>query len=253
MIINPYAFGVAYDPDAQAFFTASGLTGATNLTAVNQLVLDLKAANIWTKMKGIYPFVGGTASLHKWNLKDPRDLNVAFRLVFSGGWIHNSLGIKMNNTNTAADTFIGANNGTNIAMSAYLTQRLLGSQGVILGSYPSDTLGIRAISLTQDNFHNNSGTAGKSITPVVVSPFLGNSRTATNAWFAQNGNNVFTNYTDAPPSVTNNLRIGNFTATTWYGNHQLGFVHISEALSQAEMTLLRTAVIAFQTTLGRNV
>jgi hypothetical protein len=48
MIINPYSFGVAYDPDAQAFFTASGLTGATNLNAVNQLVLDLKAASIWT-------------------------------------------------------------------------------------------------------------------------------------------------------------------------------------------------------------
>jgi len=54
MIINPYAFGVSYDPDAQAFFTASGLTGATNLTAINNLVVALKGFGIWTKMKAIY-------------------------------------------------------------------------------------------------------------------------------------------------------------------------------------------------------
>ena len=60
MIINPYVFGVAYDPDAQAFFTASGLTGATNLTAINQLVIDLKGYGIWTKMKAIYPQIWKT-------------------------------------------------------------------------------------------------------------------------------------------------------------------------------------------------
>ena len=32
-------------------------------------------------MKAIYPFVGGTATTHKFNLKDPADINAAFRLV----------------------------------------------------------------------------------------------------------------------------------------------------------------------------
>ena len=106
MIINPYAFGVAYDPDAQAFFTASGLTGATELNAVNQLVLDLKGFGIWTKMKAIYPMVGGTAALHKWNLKDPQDTNAAFRLVFTGGWTHSSTGALPNGTNAFANTYL---------------------------------------------------------------------------------------------------------------------------------------------------
>ena len=109
MIINPYVFGAAFDPDAQAFFTASGLTGATNLNAVNQLVLDLKAASIWTKMKAIYPMVGGTAALHKWNLKDPQDLDAAYRLVFNGGWTHSSTGALPNGTNGYANTFLNAN------------------------------------------------------------------------------------------------------------------------------------------------
>jgi hypothetical protein len=75
------------------------------LNAVNQLVLDLKAASIWTKMKAIYPFVGGTASLHKWNLKDPRDLDAAFRLTFFGGWTHTTNGAQGNGTNSYADSF----------------------------------------------------------------------------------------------------------------------------------------------------
>ena len=56
------------DSDAAAFLTASGITDSTQSGAVNRLVLDLKAASIWTKMAAIYPLVGGTAAKHKWNL-----------------------------------------------------------------------------------------------------------------------------------------------------------------------------------------
>ena len=37
--------------------------------ATNQLVKDLKSNNLWDKMKSIYPFVGGTVSSHRFNLK----------------------------------------------------------------------------------------------------------------------------------------------------------------------------------------
>ena len=60
--------GGGTDPDAQAFITATGISG-TNATATNQLVLDLKSANIWTKMKAVYPMVGGTSTTCKFNLK----------------------------------------------------------------------------------------------------------------------------------------------------------------------------------------
>ena len=82
--------GPVYDPDAQAFFTAESTAGVTltttQKTAVNNLVVNLKAANIWTKFKAIYPIVGGTATAHKFNLKNPADTNAAFRLAFTGGW-----------------------------------------------------------------------------------------------------------------------------------------------------------------------
>lgn len=99
---------VAYDADAQAFITATGISG-TNASAINTLVLDLKAANIWTKMKAIYPIIGGTATAHKFNLKNPLDTDAAFRLSFVGGWTHSSNGALPNGTNAFADTFLQPN------------------------------------------------------------------------------------------------------------------------------------------------
>jgi len=91
--------GLTTDADAQAFITAAAITDATQQAAIDTLVKGMKADGIWTKMKAIYPFVGGTATTHKWNLKDPRDLDAAFRLVFNGGWTHSSTGATPNGTN----------------------------------------------------------------------------------------------------------------------------------------------------------
>lgn len=73
--------GPIYDADTQAYLVATGLD-ASYAPILDDLVLDLKAAGLWTKMQAIYPFIGGTAALHKWNLKDPRDLDAAYRLTF---------------------------------------------------------------------------------------------------------------------------------------------------------------------------
>jgi hypothetical protein len=107
-LINSYKFGGGapppIDPDAQAFLTAAAITDPTITSAIDTLVVQLKADGIWTKMKALYPFVGGTASTHKYNLKDPQDLDASFRLVFNGGWTHSANGALPNGTNGFADT-----------------------------------------------------------------------------------------------------------------------------------------------------
>jgi len=94
------------DSDAQAFINAAVITDTTQANSVNTLVVGLKADGIWSKMKAIYPFVGGTATSHKWNLKDPRDLDAAFRLSFNGGWTHSANGALGNGVNNSAQTFL---------------------------------------------------------------------------------------------------------------------------------------------------
>ena len=106
MIINPYSFGPSLDPDAQAFLTAAGITDATISGAIDTLVIQMKADNIWTKMKAIYPLVGGTDNTHKWNLKNPTDSDPAFRLTFNGGITHDVNGITSNGVNGYAETYL---------------------------------------------------------------------------------------------------------------------------------------------------
>jgi hypothetical protein len=45
------------------------------------------------KFMAIYPLVGGTQSTTKWNLKDPRDLDAAYRLSFYGNPVYAGTGI----------------------------------------------------------------------------------------------------------------------------------------------------------------
>jgi hypothetical protein len=92
------------DADALAFITAAAITDTTQKNAINTLVTDLKGYGIWTKMKALYPFVGGTAAQHRFNLKDPRAVAGAFYLIFNGGWTHSATGVLPNGTTGYADT-----------------------------------------------------------------------------------------------------------------------------------------------------
>lgn len=94
------------DRDAGAFLEAATIYDSRQQRAIYELVRLLKQYGIWSKMKAIYPFVGGTATTHKWNLKDPQDTDAAFRLTFNGGWTHSSTGALPNGSNGYADTFL---------------------------------------------------------------------------------------------------------------------------------------------------
>ena len=51
------------DPSAAAYFAATGITGATQQTAIDNLVKGLKADGLWSKMKAVYPFVTDNRNL----------------------------------------------------------------------------------------------------------------------------------------------------------------------------------------------
>jgi hypothetical protein len=74
--------------------------------ASNYLVTIERAISTYSLIKAQYPFIGGTAGTHKFNLNDPRDLDVAYRLTFPNGMTHNSNGSQANGVNQFARTFI---------------------------------------------------------------------------------------------------------------------------------------------------
>ncbi len=98
----------SFDPDAKAYFLAAGITDPIQKKAWSNAVKSFKNAGLWVKIEAVYPFLGGTESTHKYNAKDPRDLDAAYRLVFTGGWTHSSTGVKPNGSTGLADTKINA-------------------------------------------------------------------------------------------------------------------------------------------------
>lgn len=107
IVLNPYEY-FPLDADAELFIQAAGITGSA-VTAVNNLVLDLKANDYWNNLTAIYPMVGANAEAHKYNLKNPQNTDGAYRLNFQGGWTHNSSGAKPDGVSgTYADTFLQA-------------------------------------------------------------------------------------------------------------------------------------------------
>lgn len=258
-LISMMPKAAAYDPDAQAFFTASGLTGATNLTAVNNLVVALKGYGIWTKMKAIYPFIGGSSALHKWNLKDPRDLNAAFRLTFTGGWTHSSTGALPNGTNGFANTFLSPStqlllNSTHIS---YYSRTNVNLTQVEMGSQSSNSWLIIQARATNSSYFlvNTNQITGASDTNSAAF-YLAN-RTGS---FVTNGfrNNVkIFNSTVASNALTiNNIYIGALNnlnnLAQYFSTKECAFVSIGDGLTDTEAANFYTAVQAYQTTLGRN-
>jgi hypothetical protein len=261
----------AVDADATAFIAAAGITNLTQAAAISTLVDDLKAYGLWTKMKALYPFVGGSAASHKWNLKDPRDLDAAYRLVFNGGWVHSSTGAKPNGTTSYADSkFIISqvypSSVTNIHVSYYsrtnsISDIMIGMQDdtVAQGSqvYLQDTGTVQTYSaLNTDNNWVRTNNSSPSVGFYLVS------RTSMSLLKGyKNGISVGSNTT---LSFSSNLKstlpiiiggsIYKFNSTQYYyGNKESAFSSIGDGLTDGEAANFYTAIQKFNSTLGRQV
>jgi len=265
------AAGGGTDADAQAFITAAAITDATQQSAINTLVVDLKTYGIWTKMKAIYPFVGGTASTHKFNLKDPRDLDAAFRLVFSGGWTHSSTGALPNGTNAYADTYLTPSTVLSNAdhhLSYYSrTQALTNSIEIGVGNNLGNFSAHFRIRFTGGAFVDKfTFASGNNVTDALINTtntdsrghFLGNILSISNRKTFKNGTVQGTNTS----IITNTLGTGNIYLAAYntqpntaniFSTKQCAFSSIGDGLTDTEAANFYTAVQAYQTTLSRNV
>jgi len=247
------AGGVPLDPDAVAFLTAAGIADATITIAIDTLVKDLKNYGIWNKAYVIYPFVGGAAASHKYNLKDPRDLDGAFRAVFNGGVTHNSAGITGNAINGWYDTkfspsvlnlaagagmflFTGNNTNTGIDLSNFggapnnalqVWARLSGDFGARCNSIPV----FNVLSATSKGFF---GTNREPNNNVGFYNILNNTESFFSAAFT------------ATSSIISGLKNGPNGGFFSDRNHQT--VVISNGLNSTERANLRTALNKFNVT-----
>jgi hypothetical protein len=246
------------DPDAVAFLTAAGITDATISVAINTLVIQLKAIGVWTKLKAVYPFVGGTATTHKFNLKNPVDSDAAFRLVFSGGWTHSATGALPNGTNAFADTFLnGLTMLTNASnhFSYYSRTSAVGASVEIGSSNGSNNfLHLRAAT--------NYVSGGLTVVPFTSTTnaqgfWLGSKESSTSRKGFKNGV-LESLITISDASAYQNLKIfigarnDNGSAAV-YSSKECALASIGDGLTTTELSNYYSAVQSFQTTLNRQV
>jgi len=262
--IKAVASGPALDPDAAAFLTAASITDPTITSAINTLVLDMKGYGIWTKMKAIYPMVGGTAITHKYNLKDPQDLDAAFRLVFNGGWTHSSTGAKPNGINAYADTFLTPStslslNSTHVSYysrtNSNLTEVEIGSSTSNSATDNKIVLEIRTSGISYYNV-NATSTYITHADSDSRAFYIAN-RTALNVingW--RNGASLATGTVFSTGLSTTKIYLGAFNqnlSIDYYSTKECAFASIGDGLTNTEAADFYSAVQAFNTTLSRQV
>jgi hypothetical protein len=251
-----------YDSDALTFFNVAGITDRVQRRATSQLTTDIKNIGIWPKMKAIYPLVGGVDTSHVFNLKDTRNQNEAYRLAFNGGWIHSTNGILPNGINGYANTFLAMNDLSSEDYSFGFYLNSTASNGYIMGAAQNnytDYLSIVHINTTK------VGYVGRSTFSVTKT---GLNNTTHQGFWALSGTSgtkkmICSDGTFETISLSNNTWFSNSTLTigainsealySGYYNGRFAFVYISTGLTDTELTNLRTAVINFETALGRNV
>lgn len=258
--------GAGYDADSEAFFTAAGITNTAQKDAVDDLVVALKTASIWSKMHAIYPFVGGTSTTHKFNLKNPADSNAAHRIAWVGTLTHNANGVTGDGTtgygNLNYNPSTAGMTDSSAHISAYVRACTAnnGNGNAVIGSKNSTNemlLVSDFANLTYASLFNSGDYLNESPTTGRTGMFVVSRQSSGSAKLWRNGSllETVTGAAGTPPDAkTLLLNIAEGTTDgTAYSDANVAFVSMGTGLTDADELALRNAVVAFQTALGRNV
>ena len=278
-IIAPPPPFVPSDSDAQAFITAAAITNETQQTAIDTLVIALKADGIWSKIGILYPFVGGNETSHRYNLKSAG----SYLLTFYGGWTHSSTGAQPNGIDAYASTgYLDSAYGVNIHRAVYSRQNIegTGKELAVSNTYISGDSGgggANTFDIGIVNFTTQLGDSysfANHTTPNALGLFV-SSRTGAGQGGLdisgyRNGTLLSTVNTNSGYGMGSNFTTGKpiyLSAHYYYvdedgvplehvgeySNREQSFVSYGEGLTSAEVANLYTRVQAFQTTLDRAV
>lgn len=286
-MFTPFAFvqqagggGDAY-PLTTAFLAASGITDGTMTTALQNFEAGMTTYGLTSKMKMVYPLLGGAIGTVKWNFMNPANTDAAGRLVVTGSVNIATNGISGSNadgapvasfnTNTSPKDLYTAYGDYNNHHSLWIVNdpSAYGPGAPIL--YPieigaDDQGGVQYYTNVRYYVSNNSKTlnlaeAGtqfvyRATSPTQTTGFWCSTRTSsTDLYYYRNltGNIQATTATGTETrtmsAFTNPITLT--TAGSASSNRQIGFVTVGSGLTNAQVTNLSTIVTAFAGAVGR--
>ena len=240
--------GITTDADAQAFITAAAITDTTQQSAINTLVVDLKAYSIWDKLLVFYPFVGGTATSNSKNLKD----TAIGTLTYSTGVTHGTLGIRGNGV-SYADT--GLKSSTigftqNSAASGIYMQSWAANQTMAYGHYGNLTM-YKGLPVLYPMINN---LLAPTITPSSFTGLLQMSRNSSLNFLFKDKNATASTVIAGSGALNSTLNLYVCFANNYNGVADwISCNYYATGLNETDLTNMYTAVQAFQTTLGRQI
>jgi hypothetical protein len=257
--VKKIAAGTAIDPDAQAFFNrvtaAGGTLTATEETAVNLLVLNMKTANVWNLQKAVYPMVGSSAAACKQNLK-----SASFTGTFTSGWTFASNGAStIKSSGSYMDTGILASSQlslNNTHISYYNNLALVLDSNVILGDGTLSNGAWIGVYVTSSLFYSSIGCVLNSASNANSQGyFLTNKPNSTNLKYIKNSTIVNT----IIPSNTSftsaqNIFLNNYDSGTGFSSgSRCAFASIGNGMTDTQAFDLYASIQSFNTALSRQV
>jgi hypothetical protein len=239
------------------FAMASSLSSSTGITVGDYQYTWGTQVELGSSSSAYQPVLGSQqatiASQMKYNLKDARDLDAAFRLTWSGGWTYSATGATPNGTNGYANTNLLGN--TNVLKGDFgygiYSRTNVNNNGVFgidtsLHIYPRFTDTNTYYRL----FNNGTGINNGSSLGFIHG--YNNSSFVSTAWYNNNKVNT-TNTSTFNISSLNLMLSGNVLSTGGYDNRQLAFAFASQSLNDTEAQLLNQIVEKYQVALSRGV
>lgn len=258
--------GMSYDPDAAAYFTATGITDLAVKAAINSFVIGLKADSLWAKMLALYPMPGNTGTINKYNLKSPVDADANYRLTYGANVTHGSTGINSNGSGGAPnavdthfnpstqlasnDCSFGVINHTDPNVNNATGGNWFGVIGTGSTNCPRFTRGANAAELIVGMGGNSRTISGISLTQFIA---VSNSGIAAQPYIdgVATGLAVVTNTMTRPNFNVNLLRYNANGSIQGTCNFIMKFAFIGLVLTAGDMANMNTRAHALQTALGR--
>ncbi len=244
---------IIYDASAKTFIDSSGISDSTEKLAIHHLVVQLKDSSLWSKFTAIYPMVGGTKETTKWNLKDPRNLDIAYRLTFNGNPEFTNTGVLFPTTADFANTHL---NDIEMVFNDNAISYYSRTQNTVSG-YDMGCLDSKAPFNEMAIYHENNATDyfgyyNYGYKPTSTIGLFMLSATADNVTWYENGNKKFSSDKSPVMDFTGYpVLLGWVENASAGGKRECAFATIGKGLSNAQASAFYNIVKNFETALGR--
>jgi len=242
-----------FDRGAANFINAASITDDTQRRAVNFLAKRIRRIG-WGRFDALYPFVGGNASAHSFNLIDPTQ----FQISWSGTILHDSNGITGNGSNGYGNSGLNPRTVSSVSdfsVSAY--KRTSGANVALVGANDS-AVNYTTISNGGSNVSRIATTTAESVSSGTFDVGLGTAQCGSNRVNTLSINGAVAVTGNAGSALHPNrallilARSNNGTVAN-YSPSNLSLISIGKFRTSTQETDFYRAVQQYQTILGRAV